>query len=337
VSAANDGPDSPAPSPAFESPGGAPARPRRRHSLLRDLVEYAAFAVADAVLGLLPGRAPSRVGAALARAYLAVAPRRRRILLENLAAAFPDRPIGEVEALGKASVESFGAAFIEFLESPKLSRAEIEERIRIVGLENLEAARARGKGVFFLSAHLGTWELGAVRTGLLGEPIASVFRPLDNPYLERELARRRTRFGNELIAKKQAAREILKRLRAGRSVAIMIDQNVVPDEAVFVPFFGRLAATSPSVALIQLKTDAAVVPTFAFPEGSGRYRLEFDRPILSSDYAGGTRDERVVAGTALFMAVTERAVRRDPSAWLWLHNRWRTRPPAERLAVADRP
>jgi KDO2-lipid IV(A) lauroyltransferase len=320
------------PQATVQAPPAAPASPKRRRgrSAIRDRAEHLLFAAFEGILRVLPARFAARLGGRLARLYLAVAPRRRRILMDNLAAAFHELSRQRLEEIGRASVENFGAAFIEFLESPKLSRAEIEERIEIVGLENLEAARARGKGVFFLSAHFGSWELGAVRTGLLGEPIASVMRPLDNPFLEEELTRRRTRFGNGLIRKKEAAREILKRLRSGGSVAIMIDQNVLPDEAVFVPFFGRLAATSPSLALLQMKTDATVVPTFAYPQGGGRYRVEFEKPILASDYAAaGGRDERVVAGTALYMAVTERAIRRDPSAWLWLHNRWRTRPPGE--------
>jgi KDO2-lipid IV(A) lauroyltransferase len=190
------------------------------------------------------------------------------------------------------------------------------------------AARARGKGVFLLSAHFGSWELGAIRAGMLGEPISPVVRPLDNLLLEEELARRRTRFGNRLIAKKDAAREILRAMRANQTVAILIDQNVIAQEAIFVPFFGRLAATSPSLALLQLKTGAAVVPAFTRPLGGGRYRLEFGEPILSEEFAdpGSERGERIRKATARYMEVTEAVVRSQPSAWLWMHNRWKTRP-----------
>ena len=311
------------------APVASPSR-RRRRSGLRDRTEHLLFLLFERGLRTLAPGSASRVGARLARLYLAASSSRRRILLANLQAAFPDRPRSELEALGRASVGNFGAAFVEFLESTRLSKSDVEDRIEVVGRENLEAARARGKGVFLLSAHLGSWEFGAVRAGMLGEPIASVVRPLDNARLEGELAWRRMRFGNDVIRKKEAAREILKRLRANGTVAILIDQNVLPEEAVFVPFFGRLAATSPSLALLQLKTDAAVVPSFVFPLGSGRYRLEFEHPILASDFSSAAgREERVLAGTARYMEVTERAVRRDPSAWLWLHNRWRTRPPGE--------
>ncbi|MEP6768168.1 MAG: hypothetical protein ABJC61_05830, partial [Acidobacteriota bacterium] len=237
-------------------PPPAPTR-RRGRSAARDRAEHALFAAASRLLAGCGPESASRAGARMARLYVSLVPSRRRILEANLSSAFPQMEPAGISALARRSVENFGSAFLEFLDSPRFSREEIEQRIAVVGREHLEAARARGKGVFLLSAHFGSWELGAVRAGLLGEPIASVVRPLDNALLEAELARRRTRFGNRLIRKKEAAREILRALRQGGTVAILIDQNVLAGEGVFVPFFGRLAATSPSLALLQAKTDAA--------------------------------------------------------------------------------
>lgn len=319
--------------PISKTPGeGEPTLPpaRRRRPAWRDRSEHGLFLAVGSALRLLRPAGASRLGGRLARVYIALSGSRRRILFGNLRAAFPGLSRQAIETLGRRSVESFGRAFVEFLGSIRSSREQIESQVEVAGAEHLLAARARGKGVFLLSAHLGSWELGAVRAGLLGEPIASVVRPLDNPKLEEELAVRRTRFGNSLIRKKQASREILKRLRAGGMVAILVDQNVLPHEGVFVPFFGRLAATTPSLALLQMKTDAAVVPSFVFPLGEGRYRLEFQSPILAAEFedAGG-REERIHAATARYMAVTEEAIRRDPAAWLWIHNRWRTRPEGE--------
>jgi KDO2-lipid IV(A) lauroyltransferase len=208
-----------------------------------------------------------------------------------------------------------------------MSGEEIRRRIEVEGEENLRAARRLGRGVFLLSAHLGGWELGAIRAGMLGEPIAPVVRPLDNPLLERELSRRRTRFGNRPIAKRDAARDVLRALRRRETVAILIDQNVLPREAVFVPFFGRLAATTPALARFQLSTGAPVVPVFTWPQGGGRYRLVFEKPILAEEFEGeAQREEAVRRATARYMEVTEAAIRKNPAAWLWMHDRWRTRP-----------
>ena len=93
-----------------------------------------------------------------------------------------------------------------------------------------------------------------------------------------------------------------------------------------VPLLAR-GATTPALALFQLKTDAAVVPVFTWPEGGGRYRLEFETPILADEFRHLPREEAIQAATARYMQVTEAAVRRAPEVWLWMHDRWRTRPP----------
>jgi KDO2-lipid IV(A) lauroyltransferase len=318
-------PDSP-PSPATAS-----ARPsfRRRRSTLRNRLELSGFRLAAGALALLPRKASEPLARSLSRLGFFLGRSRRRVVFQNLAAAFPGEPPAFISRIARESVESLGTAFLDFLEVSSLSEGEIRDRIRVVGEEHLHAARARGRGVFLLSAHFGGWELGAIRAGLLGEPISPVVRPLDNPLLERELSRRRTRFGNRPIAKQDAARDILRAMRAGRTVAVLIDQNVLAREAIFVPFFGRLAATTPSLALFQLKTESPVVPVFTWPDGPGRYRLEFEPPILAEEFrpAGADRAKAVWRATARYMEVTEAAARRAPSAWLWLHDRWRTRPP----------
>ena len=303
------------------------SRRRRARSGVRHRAELGLFQLTAGVLALLPRSARERLARRLAILGVQAGASRRRILLENLAVAFPAKSPDEIARIAKESVAALGEAFVDFLEVSAMSEEEIRSRIRVVGEENLLQARSRGKGVFLLSAHLGGWELGAIRAGLIGEPIAPVVRPLDNPLLERELSRRRTRFGNRPIAKREAARDVLRALRRGATVAILIDQNVLAREAVFVPFFGRLAATTPALARFQLKTDASVVPVFTWPEGGGRYRLEFEKPIEAGEFRGGTeREAAVLNATARYMEVTESAIRRAPAAWLWVHNRWRTRP-----------
>lgn len=301
-------------------------RPRRRRSAARDRAELVLFRAGAALFSVLPAAARQALGRRLGRLSLVFMPSRRRILRENLTQAFPEKSPDEIAGLGLASAEWVGAAFVDFLDGSRLSADALRARIRLAGEEHFARARARGRGVFLLSAHIGGWELGAIRAGLVADPIAPVVRPLDNRLLERELARRRTRLGNRLIAKREAARDILGAMRRGETVAILVDQNVLAREAVFVPFFGRLAATTPALALLQLKTDAAVVPVFTWPEGGGRYCLEFETPILAEEFAGLPREEAVRAATARYMAVTEAAVRRDPEVWLWMHDRWRTRP-----------
>lgn len=306
-------------------------RGRRRASRARHRLELAVFRLATGALALFPKGAGSRIGRHAARLVLRFSGRRRRILLDNLARAFPEKSGAEIRRIARDSVENLGAAFFEFLQVSRWSVEDLKARVAYEGIENLEAARARGKGVILLSAHFGSWELGALAAGLLGQPICPVGRPLDNPLLEAEVARRRTRFGNRVIAKRDALREMLRAMRQGQTVAILLDQNVLPEEGIFVPFFGRDAATTPSVALVQRKTGAAVVPVFTWPEGGGRYRLAFEKPIFAEEFffPEGGRAEQVRRATARYAEVTEEAIRKQPAAWLWLHNRWKTRPAGE--------
>lgn len=294
----------------------------------RHWLEHILFRAAAGGVRMLRPRSSAAFGTLVARAYFAMARARRRILLKNLAVAFPEKGSAEIAALARRSIESFGQTFVGWIDSTGLSQEELLDRVSVAGEEHLFAARSRGKGVFLLSAHFGNWEFGALRAGLMGEPISSVVRPLDNPRLERELAHRRTRFGNRVIQKKEAAREILRAMRRNETVAILVDQNVIIEEAIFVPFFGRSAATTPSLALLQLKSGASVVPVFTWPIGAGRFRLQFEPPILPEEFddARLDRDERVRIATARYMAVTESAIRKQPEAWLWMHDRWRTRP-----------
>ena len=304
-------------------------RKKGKRSALRHRLEFEAFRLAVGAVRLLPEGSAASLGRLLARAFFRLARARRRVLFRNLLASFPEKPASEIAAIARGCVETFGATFLDFLVASDLPREEFMRRAPVTGVEHLEAARARGRGVFLLSAHFGSWEIGALAVGLLSEPIASIVRPLDNPLLEAELARRRTRFGNRLIAKKEAARDVLKAMRANETVAILIDQNVLERDAVFVPFFGRLAATTPALALFQLKTGAAVLPVFTWPVGGGRYETRFEPPVWPEEFElpGADRAERVRRATERYMQVTEEAVRTLPTAWLWMHNRWRTRPP----------
>ncbi|HLN81471.1 MAG TPA: lysophospholipid acyltransferase family protein [Thermoanaerobaculia bacterium] len=318
--------------PADASTAGAGRRRRkRRRSELRHRAELALFRIAATGLAVLPRSSGRRTLRGVTRLAFALLPARRRILSANLTAAFPEKTRGEIAAIGQRSLDGFANALADFLETARLTREDLLAHVTVAGEENLRSARARGRGVFLLSAHFGSWEIGALVAGLLGEPISPVARPLDNPLLEEELDSLRRRFGNRPISKRDAAKELLRAMSRNETVAILIDQNVLPREAVFVPFFDRPAATTPSLARIQLKTGAAVVPVFTWPRGEGEYRLEFERPILPEDFGGAEipRDERVWRATARYMEVTEEAIRKDPAAWLWIHDRWKTKPPEE--------
>ncbi|MBI4608099.1 MAG: lysophospholipid acyltransferase family protein [Candidatus Rokubacteria bacterium] len=250
---------------------------------------------------------------------------RRALAGENLALAFGgERGSDELDRLCRGSFEHLGMTAVEVCASLFASPAAALSRVRVEGLHHLNAAMARGKGVLLLTAHLGNWELLAATHGLSGHPLSIVVRPLDSSLLDRLVTRARERSGAGVIRKHRALREVLDALRRQRMVGILLDQNATRREGVFVPFFGRPASTSKSLALLALRSGAPVLPVFIHREADGSHRVVIE-PEVPPPRTGDHRHD-IVAYTAAFTRCVEDAVRRWPEQWFWVHRRWRTRP-----------
>jgi Kdo2-lipid IVA lauroyltransferase/acyltransferase len=291
-------------------------------SALRNRVEYVAFRMARGLAGLLSPAGLARVGDALGNLYSLTGGRRRQIIDFNLRLAYPDASAAERRHLARAVTRHFARSALDAIRIQRLEPQELLAAVDITGLEHLRGAVARGRGAFFLTAHIGSWEVAALVTGLeLEAGLAVVNRPLDNPLLEIELDRLRRLYGNHVFGKHAIAREMLTQLKRGGGVGILIDQRVREDQGIQVPFFGHPAWTHPVLARVARKTGAPVVPTFALRERPGRYSLRYEAPILIDELAEAERED--VPLTARFMAVLESAIRERPEQWLWYHDRWK--------------
>jgi len=216
----------------------------------------------------------------------------------------------------------------EFSQFPKYTRENIERIVILDGFENFDAARRRGKGVLFLTGHMSAWELAPFAHALYGYPLHFLVRPIANRRVDALIDCYRCRSGNRPIDKNRSARAILKVLGDSGTVGILMDHNTIPEESVFVDFFGIPASTSSGLARVALRTDAAVVPGFlSWDEGRRKYRLRF-QPAVELIRTGNEESD-VVENTARFTRVIEEYVRTYPDQWLWLHKRWKTRPAGE--------
>ena len=206
-------------------------------------------------------------------------------------------------------------------------RERLLSRIAIDGVEHLRSAMREHGRALLLTAHLGNWELLTAASGLTPYRLSVVARPLDAPWLDGLAGRLRSRSGVDLIDKRAALRPVLRALGGGAMVGILLDQNAARHEGVFVPFFGRAASTSRSIAVLALRTGTPIVPAFIRREAAGRHRVTIHAPLpLPSGEPGLSA---VVALTARCTEAIEAAIRETPEQWLWIHDRWRTRPPAE--------
>lgn len=294
----------------------------KQRSALRNRAEYAAFRAARGLAGLLPPAALARVGDALGTIYSLTGGRRRQIIDFNLALAYPEATGDERRRLARAVTRHFARAALDAIRLQRLRPEELLAAVEISGLEHQRRAIAGGRGAFFLTAHLGSWEVAALATGLqLASGLAVVNRPLDNPLLEVELDRLRRLYGNHVFGKHSIAREMLAQLKRGGGVGILIDQRVREEQGIEVPFFGHPAWTHPILARVVRKTGAPVVPTFAICERPGRYSLRYEAPVLVEELPAAERED--VPLTARFMAILEAAIRERPEQWLWYHDRWK--------------
>ncbi|HSB74762.1 MAG TPA: lysophospholipid acyltransferase family protein [Terriglobales bacterium] len=295
---------------------------------MRHRLEYAPVWLLVRVLGVLPRRLGRAMGVALGQAVRLLHPRLSRVARRNLQLAFPEMGEGERRRITRGVFSSLGRLLAEVCRFPRYSRDNISEVAVYEGLENFLAAERRGKGVLFLTAHLGGWEVGSFAHSLYGHKLHIVVRPLDNPYLDALVRRFRTLHGNTTFDKQDFARGLLGAMKAGETVGILMDTNMTPPQGVFVDFFGHLACTASGVARVALRTDAAVVPAFSiWDEKLGKYRIRFD-PMLELARSGDDAAD-VVTNTATFTKAIEGYVRRYPEQWLWVHRRWKTRPEGE--------
>jgi KDO2-lipid IV(A) lauroyltransferase len=254
----------------------------------------------------------------------------REIAKENLQRAFNGQlSPPAIDALVRSTFINLGRTVVETCRIPKIDRGNFRRSIQIEGYEHYQKAKERGKGVIYITAHLGSWELLPVASALVGESLWIVVRPLDNPYLDRAINRMRRGWGTKVLPKKWALRGVLGALHRGESVGILIDQNISVKEGVFVDFFGRPACTALAPALLALRTDASVLPAAIFRCGRDRHRIVVGEEI--SLIRTGQLAADLVANTAAFTKAIEAFVRREPAQWLWVHRRWKTQPLSTRL------
>jgi KDO2-lipid IV(A) lauroyltransferase len=291
-------------------------------SALRNHVEFAAFRMARGLTGLLSPAGLARVGDVVGNFYATLGGRRRQIIDFNLRLAYPELTDDEHRSLARAVTRHFARSALDAIRLQRLQPDELLASVELSGWANVERALDYGRGVFFLTAHIGSWEVAALVTGLRVEGGLSVVnRPLDNPLLEVELDRLRKLYGNHVFGKHNVLREILAKLKKGRAVGILIDQRVREDQGVAVPFFGHPAWTHPILARMGRKTAAPVVPIFALRDLPGHYDLRYEEPVVVDDLPESERGD--VPLTARYMSILETAIRKNPDQWLWYHDRWK--------------
>ncbi len=298
---------------------------------IRHLIEAAVFGLLLGVTRVLPRRAVRALGRFLGSVAGRLNRRHQAIALENLRGALPELTPEETLAIARRCWRHFGEILLDTLTFWRLGPGSKGREVHYRGLEHVRDAYAAGKGAVQFTGHFGHWELIGLMQGHLGMPMSVVARPLDNPFLERMLASVRGSSGNTVVYKRNAVRAMMKAIRKGTGAGILIDQDA-RSAGIFVPFFGRMASTTPTLALLAVRTGAPVLPMHSEPGPGGSWIITYEPPIqvdLEAD-----RDREILRITAHCTAMLERWIRARPELWLWMHRRWKTRPPGETFDTA---
>ncbi len=295
---------------------------------MRYRLEYAPVWLIMQLLRRLPRPAARAAGIAMGMLVYFLYPRLRRVGIRNLELCFPEKSMTERKRILRGVYVSLGRQLAEIPRFPDYTAESVSRVADYEGLDNFLEAERRGKGVLFLTAHMGGWEIGSLAHSIYGHPLHAVMRPLDNPYLDRLTRYLRTCHGNWVIDKNEFARGVLGALRRGETVGVLMDTNMTAAEGIFVNFFGRPACTTTSVARLALRTGAAIMPAFTVWDArEGKYHIHFEPAVAPTQT--GDLEADVIATTAECNQVLERTIRRYPDQWLWVHRRWKTRPPGE--------
>ncbi|HYL09673.1 MAG TPA: lysophospholipid acyltransferase family protein [Candidatus Acidoferrales bacterium] len=296
---------------------------------MREWLEYALVWAALKSLGTLPRAVARAVAGGAARFLFVFLGKFRRVAMFNLRLAFPDWTDKQRRGVIRKMVRNLGWMAAEFAQFPRWTPKNVERIVVLDGHENFLAGANRGKGVIFLTGHMGAWEVSSFAHALYGFPLYFLARQLDNRRVDALINRYRCLAGNQPIFKNESARATLKILRESGTVGILADQNTLPEEGIFVAFFGTPACTTTGIARLALHTDAAVVPGYAWWDDAIRkYRLRFEPPVEVVRTGDAGTDIRV--NTENFTRVIEEFARKHPDQWLWAHARWKTRPAGEK-------
>jgi KDO2-lipid IV(A) lauroyltransferase len=287
---------------------------------MRHRVEYWVVRALVGLVRLMPFPMVDFCGTCLGRAFYWFDRPHRKIAEKNVLEAFPSRSAAERQLIVQRAFVHFGQLLFALLKFSTLTPEKILDRVEFAGEEHVRLAQERGKGILFVTGHVGFWEIQALAHALKLRPMTVLARTLDNPQLNDLLERIRTRTGNGVVYRRRTIRRVMRLLAEGQGVGILIDQHTLGNDAIQVEFFGRPAATTPVVAALALRTGASVIPLFALPTGAGRYRLMYEHPVVPPPEDS---EQRVQEFTQRCTDILEMYVRRNPELWLWMHRRWR--------------
>ncbi|MEW6455736.1 MAG: lysophospholipid acyltransferase family protein [Acidobacteriota bacterium] len=297
-------------------------------------IEFVFILLVKTIINFFPRYIALKIGGQIGKILYFLDRAHRKTVLKNLYIAFKnEKSEKELNEIAKNTFIHFGKVIADIFKSLYIKKEELLKIVEINGIENLENALRNKKGVLLFSAHYGNWEIAVLRLALEHDAICWLARKMDNPYLENIISKVRQSFGSKIIYKKNATREVLSHLRKNTIIGILIDQNILEKEGLFVDFLGEKASTTPFLAIFHLRTGAPIIPMFCVPDSNYKYYVKLYPPIQFENYDPSIKNQLKI--TQFCTKIIEKEVKENPAFWFWFHKRWKTRPKGERSLYED--
>jgi KDO2-lipid IV(A) lauroyltransferase len=282
-------------------------------------------------LSYLPHRAIEEIATILFKMGYSFVPRMRDVGLRNLEIAFPEKNVEWRRNLLVQNAREMGKFVADTLFLPRMTQAWIEQNVEYKDFMSLlEHLKEQGKPIILIGAHLGSFELVPPMAGILGHTIHSVARPFRSKTLDSAMTALRQYHGARVVSREGAIKKLKKLLAARQTIGILCDQNVTRKNAVFVPWFNTLAATTKAPGYLALEPESVVIAIFSFRE-RGKFKLSFQQVDISGirENQAFTQEEKITKITEVFAQAIDSEIRAQPEKWFWIHRRWKTRPQGE--------
>jgi Kdo2-lipid IVA lauroyltransferase/acyltransferase len=291
---------------------------------MKERLEYLLFLLLHQIARFVPFKVATSVGSALGVAVFRCTRIRRRVTMENLRHAFPEKSESELLAIARGAYRTYGISITQMLWAGGASADELISKVHISSREPLDRALGEGRGLLLMSAHFGSWELLPTSVRLLiGSPFVMIVQTQRNRRINALVDRLRSRFDNQTVPMGPSVRHILEALREKKIVLLLGDQSG-PKESVFVDFFGRPAATHRGPAVFSLRNNTPIVMILLVRRPDGTYDAIFEE--LDRSGLEGSSEENILELTRRHTALTEKYIRKYPDHWLWMHKRWKHTP-----------
>jgi KDO2-lipid IV(A) lauroyltransferase len=301
---------------------------KKKKSKKSYLLQYIGLRLFVAIIRLLPLNTAMLLAKSIANVIYLVDSKHRKVADGNLRNAYgEDLSDSQRKKIIRLNYQHLASVGVDFIKMPQIVNASNwQKHFEVEGVEFAREALKEGKGILFVAGHVGNWEVNGCAFDFLFQPVHSIAKHMKNPYVDKFFTSLREHGNQKIIFKEKAAREIIRVLKKNKTLGILVDQNARKN-SIFVDFFGQKAATTRVVATLSLKTGAPIIMAFLRRSDSRRYKFKFSISKPLQIEKTGDLEKDILNLTQRYTTIIESRIREYPHEWMWMHRRWKTRPP----------